>query len=81
MAKAVPARNILGAMALGIREKEGGLVVKPPVNFFDYALFALRKHPILTQRLAIYTQKSCRNKRTKMKESKQNDREIRSTGQ
>ena len=51
-----------------------------PANFVDHALFDLRKRQSLAQRLATYTRKSCKNERAKMKESRQNDREIKSTG-
>ena len=63
-------------MALGIRENKGGLGASLPANFFDHALFALRKRSIIAQRFATYTRKSCKNEKAKLKESKQNDREM-----
>ena len=45
-------------------------------KFFDHALFALRNRSSIAQRFATYTRKSCKNEKAKMKESKQNDREI-----
>ena len=60
-------------------EKMNDLEAKLAENIFDHALCALRKRPILAQRLATFAQKSCKNERAKMKESRQNDREIKST--
>ena len=68
-----------GAMAPGIREKEGSRGFTPR-NFLTTPFFALRKRPIVAKRLVIYARKSCKNERAKMKESRQNDREIKSTG-
>ena len=45
-----------------------------------YPLFAPKKRPILAQILAAYTRKSCKNEIAKMKESRQNDKEIKSVG-
>ena len=70
-----------GAIAPGIMEEEGGLGASHPANFLTTPFFALRKRPILAQRLVIYARKSCKNERANMKESRQNDREIKSTGQ
>ena len=61
----VVAGKILWGHGPGIREKKQGLWAKPTANFFDHALFARRKHPILAQRLATYTRKA-----VKMKEQK-----------
>ena len=73
MFRAVLAEKILGAMGLEIRENQRDLG-GPPANVFAHALFALRKCPILEQRLATYVQKCCKNERAKMKDCKQNDR-------
>ena len=63
-------------MAPEIRENKRGLGASLPANVFYHALFAVRKRSIIAQRFATYTRKSCKNEKAKMKESKQNEREI-----
>ena len=70
----------LGGHGPGNKGRERGFEGLAPENFFDHAHCALRKCPILAQRLAIYTRKSCKSERANMNESRQNDREIKSTG-
>ena len=62
-------------MAPGIREKKGYLGLRPQKSFWPRP-FCPKKRPILAQKLATYTRKSCQNERANMKESTQNDREI-----
>ena len=67
-------------MAPGIKDKGGGLEAEPPGNFFDHAPLCSKKTPYFSRGLSIYARKGYKNERAKMKESRQNDREIKSTG-
>ena len=78
-AGAVQAGKVSGYHGPGVREKKGVCGRSPQQIFVDHSLFAFRKRPILAQRLATYTQNAVKTK-SKMKESWQNDREIKSTG-
>ena len=69
-----------GGMAPWIRDKKEVWGQSPQQIVLDHAIFALRNRPILPQRLATYKLKSCKNEKATMKESRQNDREIKSTG-
>ena len=74
---------LMGKIFVGhgpVDKGETGSGGKAPSIFFNHALFALRKRPISAQRLATYTRKSCKNERAKLKECRQNDREIESAG-
>ena len=77
---AVLARKISRGHGPGDKGERTGSGDEAPEHSFDHALFALRKRPILAQRLATYIRQSCQNERAKMKESRQIDREIKSTG-
>ena len=73
-------RKSRGDMAPVMKGGKGWCGGEAPSKFFDHALFSPIKRLILAQRLATYTRKSCKNERAKMKESRQNNREIQSTG-
>ena len=68
-----------GRKNLGDKGEKRGSGAKPLAKLFDHAHFALRKRLVLAQRLATYARESCKNERAKMKKSRQNVREIKST--
>ena len=66
-------------MVPGIREEDG---VREQIHkkVFDHALFCPKKTPYFCTGIGHLYTKSCKNEMAKMKERRQNDRELKSTG-
>ena len=74
---AILARKISGSHGPADKGEKGGLG-EAPANFLPRP-FCPKKTPYFSTEIGHLYTKSCKNERAKVKESRQNDREIRST--